>query len=186
MPGIYTVKLTVDGKALTAPLTVVMDPRVKTTTAGLRQKFEAQRQLASAISRSARAIRQATSLREQLEKLERDAKGPVAAAIAEFGRKLRVELLAGRSTPIPLVTVNGDAYALYGDLDSSDSAPTSAQMTALTKVTRDLSLAMDRWKAMSTKEVAALNQQLKASGLTEFVLQEAAVEDDDTGDDDVG
>jgi len=186
MPGTYTVKLTVDGKALTAPLTVTMDPRVKTTTAGLRQKSEAQRQLASAISRSTRAVRQATSLREQLEKLAREAKGPVPAALAEFGRKLRVELLAGRTGPVPLVTVNGDAYALYGDLDSSDSAPTSTQMTALTRITRDLSLAMERWKALSTKEVAALNQRLKASGLTEFVLQEAEVEDDDTGDDDVG
>ena len=33
--GAYTVKLTVDGKSYTQPLTVKMDPRVKATAEGL-------------------------------------------------------------------------------------------------------------------------------------------------------
>ena len=39
MPGEYSVKLTVDGKSYTQPLTVKMDPRVKTSLAGLQQQF---------------------------------------------------------------------------------------------------------------------------------------------------
>jgi hypothetical protein len=34
LPGEYTVKLTVDGKSFTQPLTLKMDPRVKTPPAG--------------------------------------------------------------------------------------------------------------------------------------------------------
>ena len=37
MPGKYTVVLTVDGKKYTQPLTVEMDPRVKTSTADLAE-----------------------------------------------------------------------------------------------------------------------------------------------------
>src|SRR5437879_12753871 len=37
--GAYTVKLTVDGRSYTQPLTVKMDPRVKTPPLGLAQQF---------------------------------------------------------------------------------------------------------------------------------------------------
>jgi hypothetical protein len=40
LPGAYTVKLTVDGKSFTQPLTLKMDPRVKTPPAGLKQQFD--------------------------------------------------------------------------------------------------------------------------------------------------
>src|SRR5947208_1769485 len=44
-PGQYTVKLTVDGKSLTQPLTVKMDPRVNTPPVGLAQQFTLSKQL---------------------------------------------------------------------------------------------------------------------------------------------
>jgi hypothetical protein len=44
-PGQYTVKLTVDGKSVTQPLTLKMDPRVKTPPAGLAQQFTLSKQL---------------------------------------------------------------------------------------------------------------------------------------------
>src|SRR5262249_54054846 len=40
MPGHYIVKLTVDGIAKTADLALRMDPRVKTTAAGLQQQHD--------------------------------------------------------------------------------------------------------------------------------------------------
>ncbi len=40
MPGRYTVRLTVDGRTESQPLIVKMDPRVTTTTIGLRRQFE--------------------------------------------------------------------------------------------------------------------------------------------------
>ena len=40
LPGTYAVQLTVDGKTLTQPLRVKMDPRVATSPAGLAQQFK--------------------------------------------------------------------------------------------------------------------------------------------------
>lgn len=40
MPGTYTVKLTVDGKTFTQPLTIKMDPRVTTSAADLKTQYD--------------------------------------------------------------------------------------------------------------------------------------------------
>src|SRR5579863_5622897 len=69
VPGRYTVRLTVDGKSSTAPLTVKMDPRVKTSVAGLQKKFQAETRMASLMTESALALQQGGSIRAQLEKV---------------------------------------------------------------------------------------------------------------------
>jgi hypothetical protein len=40
LPGDYSVRLTVDGKAFTQPFAVKLDPRIQTTPQGLQRKFE--------------------------------------------------------------------------------------------------------------------------------------------------
>src|SRR5258706_2474985 len=52
MAGQYTVRLTVNGKSHTAPMTLKMDPRVKTSTASLENKFQAETRLAAIVSQS--------------------------------------------------------------------------------------------------------------------------------------
>jgi photosystem II stability/assembly factor-like uncharacterized protein len=189
LPGSYTVKLTVGNQSFTQPLLAVsMDPRVKTTSAALRQMFEVERQLASMITRSTRAVRQATSLREQIEELAREAKGAAGDSLNAFGKKIQSELAAGRgpSAHDTLAVVSSSAYTLYGDVDSADAMPTVAQMTALHQIAADFARAMDRWKALTSKDLPDLNRELKSAGLKELVLQEAKVDDDDTGNDDIG
>src|SRR5205823_3537917 len=55
-PGTYHVKLTVGGRALTQPLVIKMDPRVKTSPADLSRLLTLERQIAAAIEDSARAL----------------------------------------------------------------------------------------------------------------------------------
>ena len=49
LPGTFTVKLTVAGKAYTQPLTLGMDPRVKTPHAALLQQFTISKRLSDAL-----------------------------------------------------------------------------------------------------------------------------------------
>ena len=70
LPGTYSVRLTVDGKSSTAPLTIKMDPRVKTSVAGLQKKFQAETRMASIMTDSAQAVLQGGSIRAQLEKVK--------------------------------------------------------------------------------------------------------------------
>jgi photosystem II stability/assembly factor-like uncharacterized protein len=69
LPGTYTVRLAVEGKTHSEPLTIKMDPRVKTPQPGLDKKFHAEIRLASILSESSEAVFGAGSLRDQLEKL---------------------------------------------------------------------------------------------------------------------
>jgi photosystem II stability/assembly factor-like uncharacterized protein len=49
LPGAYTVKLTVAGRTYTQPLTLRMDPRVKTPAAALLQQFTLSKRIADAL-----------------------------------------------------------------------------------------------------------------------------------------
>jgi hypothetical protein len=51
MPGTYTVRLTVAGRPMSKPLTVRMDPRVRTPAAGLQQQFSLSKKLYDAMNR---------------------------------------------------------------------------------------------------------------------------------------
>src|SRR2546430_7022910 len=73
MPGNYTVVLTVGGKKYEQPLKLVMDPRVKTSTAGLAEQLRLSKELydewlaLNAVSDQVRRIRgQLTEMRSRL------------------------------------------------------------------------------------------------------------------------
>ncbi len=51
LPGTYTVRLTANGKVLTAPLTVKMDPRVTASSADLQALFTLESELAGMVTR---------------------------------------------------------------------------------------------------------------------------------------
>jgi len=193
LPGVYTVKLTVDGRQYTAPLTVKMDPRVKTPPAGLQQQYEAGKQLARIVARSTEAIREARAAGDQIDKLAKGASGPLAEHLAALGKKIKAALGSGGGFGPPpaepgLVSVNGEASTLYGEIDSADAAPTAAQSAALTKLALGYPVVMDRWNKMKAADIAAINRELKAANLTEIQVnaRPAHEEDSDDFDDDVG
>ena len=70
LPGQYTVRLTVDGKALTQPLTVRMDLRAKATAAELSQQYETSRAIDAALRQVATRLTQTPANRETLVRVQ--------------------------------------------------------------------------------------------------------------------
>src|SRR5271163_4546254 len=95
LPGQYTVRLTVGGHSFTEPLTVKMDPRVKTPREGLAQMFQLQARLAAMMTESSVALMEARPAHEKLQKLAGQASGPVAESISAFDKKLSALLGGG-------------------------------------------------------------------------------------------
>jgi photosystem II stability/assembly factor-like uncharacterized protein len=193
LPGAYSVKLTVDGNTYTAPLTIKMDPRVKTPPADLQQQTAAETMLARWITRTTEAVREARSAQDQIDKLAHDASGPLAAHLAALDKKIKAALGAGGAFgPAPaepgLISVNAEVYSLYGEIDSADVAPSPAQTAAAAKLGRDIPVAMNRWNKLKSSDIAAINQELKAAGMSQIKLSTKPTpdEDDDDSDDDVG
>jgi hypothetical protein len=177
LPGTYSARLTVDGKTSTAPLTVKMDPRVKTATAGLEKKFQVEMRLASLMSESAQALLQGGSIRAQLEKLSAPANTPAKDAIEAFQKKLNAVLgapggfFAPPSSEVTLARVNGEASTLYQQVWQADAEPTSSQMEALSVTEQDSTAALKSWSDFKDADLPTLNRLLRESKIPEVQLE---------------
>jgi len=181
LPAQYTVKLTVNGRTYSEPLTVKMDPRVKIPAAGLAQMFQMESRLASMMTESSQALAEARSAREQLQKLSKQATGPLADAISAFNKKLAAVLGGGGGGPrgaassVPTISsISGEIGALYGEVDRADATPTLAQTTAMTETEKGLSAVMKQWAGLKGADLPTLNQQLHGANLPEIHLESSA------------
>ena len=96
-PGNYTVRLTVAGKALTQPITVRMDPRVKTPAAGLARQYELSKAMYDGVLETQAALQKLRDIRAQVKKVQEKigaaggaAGQPTSAvvqALADFDKK---------------------------------------------------------------------------------------------------
>ena len=109
LPGVYTVKLTAGGLTLSEPLTVKMDPRVKTPLTGLTQQFQLATKVCTLLQESSDALKQEagdpalraklTALNSQLAQLLAVLEGgdntpttQVVRAVAELNASLHIQL----------------------------------------------------------------------------------------------
>jgi len=183
-PGTYTVKLTVDGKILTRPLTLKMDPRVKTQEAGLARQHELSIALYDGALEVQASAGQMRALRAQVKALRDKAGtvgGPAAKALAEFDEKASSIEGAGMGGgqrgpggfapaggPDTLSSAGGSLTSLISLLQGADAAPTKQAEAAVLERLRSLGELRERWTALKTRELADLNAILKAAGLPEI------------------
>jgi photosystem II stability/assembly factor-like uncharacterized protein len=188
LPGQYTVRLTADGKTLTVPLTIKMDPRVKTPREGLVQMFQLQNRLASIMTESTEAITQARSAHEQLQKLSGQGSESVAGAVAALDKKVSAVLGGGGgffapASPKPTLSrANGEAATLYAETGRADASPTVAQMNAAVETEKTFASSSNQWKQIKTVDLPALNKQLHDANLPEIKLESKAAEEEDSDD----
>ncbi len=177
LPGTYSVRLTVDGKTSTAPLTIKMDPRVKTSAAALQKKFQAETRLASLMTETAQGLLQGGSIRAQLEKLSAPANSSTKVSIGAFQKELTDLLgapggfLAPPSQEVTLSRVNGQASTLYEQVWQADAEPTSAQVEVLATIEHDSTDVLKRWNDLKNTGLPALNRLLRQSNVPEVRLE---------------
>jgi photosystem II stability/assembly factor-like uncharacterized protein len=174
LPGRYTVRLTVAGKGQEQPLTVKMDPRVKTSAEGLMQQFELSQSCAEGIGQVYQALEQVRKLREQVQdRRDRAGKGPLADALAELDDKLHVleggerrrgRRLAGPGEPT-LTRLAGELDRLLDVLQGADVAPTTQAVAAAEETQKALRELLDRWREVTDRDVKAINERLSKGNL---------------------
>ena len=175
LPGTYTVRLTANGKTSTTSFTVKMDPRVKTSAAGLEKKFQLETRLASLLSQTSQAVLQGGSIRDPLQKLSQQATSSVHDSVQAFQTKLAGILGASPSpaapaTEITLTRVNGQVSILYGQIWQVDAEPTTSQSEAAAATEHDAADIMKRWEALRDSDLPALNKTLNGASLPELKI----------------
>ncbi len=166
-PGQYTVRLTVNGTRYTQPLTLRLDPRVKTSPASLAQVATLSREMwsgsvaAYAANRTARALSASlgagsdvAAFKAQLDSIAPD----VPRARARFRRR-------GPAGPTPTLLASSTAMMTAAmAMQTADVAPTAAQVAACTSARAQAAAAMAKWNTLRTTGLAALNAARRAVG----------------------
>jgi photosystem II stability/assembly factor-like uncharacterized protein len=177
-PGSYVVRLTVAGKRYTQPLTLHLDPRVKTSPLALATLARLTREMYDGAKGARDAAVAARALAAALDAVE----GPDVAAL-----KVQVAALAppvpagGRGAPgggrgagggrggaanAP-PTLDGASAAMMAAamaMQGADVAPTAREIAAIDEARRLASGVNARWTKLSRVDLPALNAKRKAAG----------------------
>ncbi|HET9321436.1 MAG TPA: hypothetical protein VFO27_16720, partial [Bryobacteraceae bacterium] len=135
MPGQYTIKLTSDGKTYTQPLTVKMDPRVKTPPAGLLQQFTLATRVTGMMHQDYQALQEIRDLRSKIGQnpdLEKQAAALEGSSRRPAGDEDEDEDAGG------LTKLNNDLSTVLGVIEGSDSTPTTQAVAAVGELERRL------------------------------------------------
>jgi photosystem II stability/assembly factor-like uncharacterized protein len=186
LPGVYTVKLTVNGQTYTQTVRVKIDPRVHVTALELAAANTLETRLADEIHRANDASADAQKLRTELKTAQSTASGnaDVAGAIRALEEKI-VAIVGegggrgggggggrGRGGETAggapnLAVVAGELNQVYSSVSASDFAPTITQTNAASEPEHEFAELMTKWGSLKRVDLPALNAKLRAAGMAE-------------------
>jgi photosystem II stability/assembly factor-like uncharacterized protein len=170
-PGDYTVMLTVDDKTFSQPLTVAMDPRVKTSAAALQEQFDLSWQLYQMRLKLAPMGKKFDDIAEQLTKLRAKAaeRSDVTQKLEAFAQTfVKFGPPHPRPGAPPSLFVLESTTRLFNDIQGADAAPTAAVKAAIADLETKVRPMMELWHKLLESDLPALNQQLKQAGFPEI------------------
>jgi len=179
LPGKYTVRLTVNGKTLTQPLTIIKDPEIKSSNADLAASTSAQIRIRDDMNASADMANKLEVMRKQILDLQKAnaAKADIAGPLADLDRSMMgVELrLLSKSDLnsddkyyvepykiyMSLIWLNGELNSGAGDVQGgADYRPTDASLEWLGTLEKDLDAAKAAYKELVDVKLAGFNKQM--------------------------
>jgi hypothetical protein len=174
-PGRYTVRLTADGRTVTAPLVVERNPWITDVTdADLHAQYAFSRQVRDRVNEANRAVVEIRSVKSQLEdRLKRSADARLSSA----GETLKTNAAAveeniyqvrNQSNQDPLnfpIKVNNRLANLMSMAERGDGLPTSNMPELFRILSAELQGYLDRLSQVWTRDLAAVNVELARLGL---------------------
>jgi photosystem II stability/assembly factor-like uncharacterized protein len=170
-PGDYTVMLTVDNKTFSQPLTVTMDPRVKTSAADIQEQFDLSWQVYQLRLKLAPIGKKFDDVAEQLTKLKAQAaERPDATQKLEAFAQTLMKFGPPHPRPgaPPSLFVLESTIRLFNEIEGADAAPTAAVKAAVADLDTKVGPMMDAWHKLLESDLPGLNQQLKQAGFSEI------------------
>jgi photosystem II stability/assembly factor-like uncharacterized protein len=178
MLGEYQVKLSVDGQSYTQPLSIKMDPRVKTSAEDLQKQFGLSMQCYEGIGQTQNALEQIKKCRAQLKELSKragkDSPGDEIAALdkklagiegAEVGPYWMFARWGNPRQEPSLRLARSQLAAVLGILQGADAAPTTQTIGGCQKAKKTLTGLLDQWRSLQDQDIKALNERLSEAKL---------------------
>jgi len=169
-PGVYTIKLTVNGKTYSQTATVVNDPRSPASAVDLHAQHALLKKIQEGLRTAWDGYQQVAAMRSALAgAMPADSTSASAKAIVAFRAKLdsiggNAERGrgfggrgGGRTAPPTFVTLHGLLVAQLGTQENGDHAPTESMLQGFASTCRDLAKTAVKWRALNATELPALN-----------------------------
>jgi len=176
LPGLYTIRLTVDGKHYTQPLTVERDPRSRVSRAAVAAQHALVMRLYAGLEATWADFRPVAALRDAVAKI-----APVDT-LSEVGKAAKqlaatMDSIAGDSlaearqpwdaqpTTWSFVALNGEFAIELTAQDNADHAPTQAALAVARSSCADLARLVGRWRQFVRADLVRFNQVLSRQGI---------------------
>lgn len=167
LPGSYQVRLIANGKTLTAPFDVKIDPRVTTSQADLEKQFKLEMDVREQLNRVYDAVNQIQDVREQLTGLKkRLAENDSSRVLFDGAGALDARLIAVRDPLINFkISASEDSLAYAPGIDAklaflsmavagfADSAPTEAQYQEFDKLKKQTDELLSHWDEVRNADI---------------------------------
>ena len=174
LPGEYTVTLAVGAETSSRPLTVIMDPRVKTPVTGREQQLKLSLRLTDMMREDYDALANVRGVAEQIATL---VKGSAPAALKESlenvgksvsaldGESDRQSEPRARGSGENLRSLNGELSQVFEIIQGSDNAPTTQAGAAIDDLQKSLQAQLIIWNELQAGSLTQINDQLRKAKL---------------------
>jgi photosystem II stability/assembly factor-like uncharacterized protein len=175
VPGVYTIRLTKNGKATETKLTIGLDRRAKFSEADRKAQFDAAMKVRALFDEESALMDRIIFLRGALAKTGNalSESDPLKKSVTDFDNKVdavRKEIVAtkegGAVTGEERLREHTDQ--LYGAVLSYEGKPGEYQLAYIDALKRELTDASNDFSRLLAKDLPALNEVLKGKGQQEI------------------
>jgi photosystem II stability/assembly factor-like uncharacterized protein len=186
-PGMYQVRLTVDGQTTSQSFEVKVDPRLSTSAGDYAKQLELGLKIRDKVTETHNAIIQMRDVRKQVDDLlKRVAGQPGFKLINDAATPLKKNLTAveeslyqtkNRSSQDPLnfpIRLNNKLAALAGVVQSADAAPTDQSYAVYDELVGQIDAQLAKLAQIMKTEVPAFNQLVREQNVPAVTLKPPA------------
>ena len=171
-PGSYQVRLNAEGKSLSVPLELRMDPRVNVSLADMQKEFDLELKIRGVLSDLHDTVREIRDTRAQIGSMHGRLADPryksindSASALEQKMTPIEEQLLQtnARSSEATLnypVLIDEQLHGLVFRVEY-DGAPTQQQYAAFDQLSQEATPVLARWKDIKSNDLKTLNDMMK-------------------------
>jgi photosystem II stability/assembly factor-like uncharacterized protein len=178
VPGIYQVRLTVDGRTQSQPLEVIMDPRSEATRDSLEQQLQLGQKIFAEVQEARRVLAEISVVQKQLADMQKKlgeenptVKAALAETQAEIGRIASNKEAAQKEQAGLQEAFTGLTSALRA-VENGDRAVPSQVIAVYGESSARVKARMAEWATFKQTKLPSLNQKLREGKLAPIAISE--------------
>jgi len=178
VPGIYLVRLTVDGQSQNEPLQITMDPRSAATPETLKQQLQLGQEMYAETLGARRALAEISSLQKQIADVQQKVdpqKSGLKSALAEAQSEIE-KILVNKATPADRAPGLQEAYAGVASalrvVEGGERAAPSQAIALYEESDRQVKARIAEWATFKQAKLLPLNQKLHQENFAPMAISE--------------